>query len=172
MRAVWNRREAVNRRQRFRMPKRGTAGAEKRSPVGTDRDWGNGIIMTELVKVAFLGIAGVLLAIQFRAEKPEYAAYIGLAVGIIIFFFCIRQVGAVMAQLEKIKSYLDGADAYLAILLKVVGITYICEFSSGICRDAGYQAVAGQIEVLGKLTVMFAGLPILFAVIEQIQSFM
>ena len=41
------------------------------------------------------------------------------------------------------------------------------------CRaDAGYHAVAGQIEVLGKLTVMFAGLPILFAVIEQIQSFL
>lgn len=135
-------------------------------------DWGIEIIMTELIKVAFLGIAGVLLAIQFRAEKPEYAAYIGMAVGIIIFFFCIRQVGAVMTQMEKIKSYLDGADAYLAILLKVVGITYICEFSSSMCRDAGYQTVAGQIEVLGKLTVMFAGLPILFAVIEQIQSFM
>ena len=50
----------------------------------------------------------------------------------------------------------------------MIGITYICEFSSDICRDAGYQTVAGQIEVLGKLTVMFAGLPILFAVIEQI----
>ena len=57
-------------------------------------------------------------------------------------------------------------------MLKVIGITYICEFSSGICKDAGYQSVAGQIEILGKLTVMFSGLPILFAVIEQIQSFL
>ena len=57
-------------------------------------------------------------------------------------------------------------------MLKVIGITYVCEFSSGVCRDAGYQAVAGQIEVLGKLTVMFAGLPILFAVIEQIHGFL
>ena len=46
------------------------------------------------------------------------------------------------------------------------------EFSAGICKDAGYQAVAGQIEVLGKLSVMFAGLPILFAVIDQIQNFL
>lgn len=128
--------------------------------------------MTELVKVAFLGIAGVLLAMQFKAEKPEYAAYIGLAVSFLIFFYCIRQVEAVMGQLDRIKSYLDGTEAYLGILLKTVGITYICEFSSGICRDAGYQTVAGQIEILGKLTVMFAGLPILFAVIEQIQSFL
>ena len=119
-----------------------------------------------------MGIAGVLLAIQFRGDKPEYATYIGLAVGILIFFFSIRQVESVTEQFSRIKGYLNGADGYLSILLKVIGITYICEFSSDICRDAGYQAVAGQIEVLGKLTVMFAGLPILFAVIEQIESFL
>ena len=72
----------------------------------------------------------------------------------------------------KIRIYLSGSEEYLSILFRVIGITYICEFSSDICRDAGYQAVAGQIEVLGKLVVMFAGLPILFAVIEQIQSFL
>ncbi len=128
--------------------------------------------MTELVKVGFLGIAGVLLAVQFRGSKPEYATYIGLAVGIIIFCFSMRQMETITGQFMKIRSYLSGSEEYLSILFRVIGITYICEFSSDICRDAGYQAVAGQIEVLGKLVVMFAGLPILFAVIEQIQSFL
>ena len=128
--------------------------------------------MQEIVKVAFLGIAGVLLAIQFKSTKAEYGIYIGLAISILIFCYALRQVEVVVLQFEKIRSYLNGAESYLSILLKVIGITYICEFSAGICKDAGYQAVAGQIEVLGKLSVMFAGLPILFAVIEQIQSFL
>ena len=128
--------------------------------------------MTELVKVGFLGIAGILLAVQFRGSKPEYASYIGLAVSIIIFCFSMRQMETITGQFMKIRSYLSGSEEYLSILFRVIGITYICEFSSDICRDAGYQAVAGQIEVLGKLGVMFAGLPILFAVIEQIQSFL
>ena len=42
----------------------------------------------------------------------------------------------------------------------------------GICKDAGYSAIAGQIEVFGKLSVLFAGMPILFAVMEYIQGFM
>lgn len=128
--------------------------------------------MQELVRVGFLGIAGVLLAVQFKGHKPEYSIYIGLGVGILIFAYAIRQVEAVIGQLERIRGYLSGAEGYLSILFKVIGITYICEFSAGICKDAGYQAVAGQIEVLGKLSVMFAGLPILFAVIEQIQGFL
>ena len=96
----------------------------------------------------------------------------GFAVGILIFCYVLRQVEAVVAQLDLIQTYLGGASSYLSILLKVIGITYICEFSAGICKDAGYGAIADQIEILGKLSVMFAGLPILFAVIDQIQSFM
>lgn len=128
--------------------------------------------MQELIKIAFLGVAGVLLAIQFKAQKPEYGIYIGLAAGIFIFSYTVRQVAAVMAQLGQLKAYLGGAETYLAVLLKVIGITYICEFSADICKDAGYGTVAGQIEVLGKLSVMFAGLPVLFAVISQIQGFL
>lgn len=128
--------------------------------------------MGEIVRVGFLGIAGVLLAVQFKSQKPEYAVYIGLGLGVLIFAYAIRQVEAVIGQLDRIKGYLNGAESYLSILLRVIGITYICEFSAGICRDAGYQSVAGQLEILGKLAVMFAGLPVLFAVIEQIQNFM
>ena len=128
--------------------------------------------MGEIVRVGFLGIAGVLLAVQFKSQKPEYAVYIGLGLGVLIFAYAIRQVEAVIGQLDRIRGYLSGAESYLSILLKVIGITYICEFSAGICKDAGYQSVAGQLEILGKLAVMFAGLPVLFAVIEQIQSFM
>lgn len=128
--------------------------------------------MQELIRVVFLGIAGVMLAVQFKGQKPEYGAYMGLAVGILIFGYALRQVAAVTNQLERLQTYLGSAGSYLTILLKIIGITYICEFSADICKDAGYQAVAGQIEVLGKLSVMFAGLPVLFAVIEQIQSFL
>ncbi|MGN1145945.1 MAG: SpoIIIAC/SpoIIIAD family protein, partial [Acetatifactor sp.] len=115
---------------------------------------------------------GVLLALQFKGSKPEYSMYIGFALSILIFCYVLRRVEAVMQQVDTIRRYLGNAEGYLSILLKVIGITYICEFSAGICKDAGYGAVAEQIEILGKLSVMCAGLPILFAVIEQIQSFM
>lgn len=128
--------------------------------------------MTEIVKVGLLGIVGVLLAVQFKGQKPEYSVYIGLSVSILIFCYVLRQAQAVISQLELIRKYLGDAAGYLSILLKVIGITYICEFSAGVCKDAGYASVADQIEILGKLSVMFAGLPILFAVIEQIRSFM
>lgn len=126
--------------------------------------------MAEVVKIGMFGIVGVLLAIQFKAVKPEYSLYIGFGLSILVFGYVVQQLNTVIGQLDFIRRYLGDAEGYLAILLKVIGITYICEFSAGICKDAGFQSVSDQIEILGKLSVMFAGLPILFAVVEQIQN--
>ena len=127
--------------------------------------------MTEMIKVGLLGIVGVLIAVQFKSQKPEYGTFIGLAIGILIFCYVLKELQVVMGQFDLVRKYLGSGEGYLAILLKVIGITYICEFSSSICKDAGYGTVAQQIEILGKLSVMFAGIPILFAVIEQMQTF-
>lgn len=77
-----------------------------------------------------------------------------------------------MEEFRGLQQYLGDSKGYLGILMKVVGITYLCEFSAGICKDAGFSSVSDQLEILGKLSVLFAGLPILLSVIRQIYSMM
>jgi len=126
--------------------------------------------MAEMIKIGMLGIVGVLLAAQCKSNKPEYSMLIGFGISILIFSFSVGQVEAVLSQFTLLEKYLGGAKGYLSILIKVIGITYICEFSAGICKDAGFGALSDQIEIIGKLSVIFAGLPVLFAVIEQIHG--
>ncbi|MBD5512124.1 MAG: stage III sporulation protein AD [Lachnospiraceae bacterium] len=126
----------------------------------------------EIIKIGLLGIIGVLFAGWFKGSKPEYTLYIGVGAAVLIFSYVVRFFYSLIARLLDLQAYMEGGEGYLGTLLKIVGITYICEFSAGICKDAGFAAVAGQIEVLGKLAVMFAGLPVLLAVLEQIQSFL
>lgn len=128
--------------------------------------------MEVIIKVGIVGILGILTAIQFKSVKPEYSTYISVALGLLIFSYTVQQLRTMINSLGWLKTLFEGTGSYLTILMKVIGITYLCEFSAGICKDAGYGAIAEQIEVLGKLAVMFAGLPILLAVIEQIQSYM
>lgn len=126
--------------------------------------------MAEMIKVGMIGILGVLLAVQFKAHKPEYGLLIGFAISILIFGYSIGQVEALLGQFRTLGDYLGSAKGYLSVLVKVIGITYICEFSAGICKDAGFGALSEQIQIWGKLAVVFAGLPVLFAVIEQIHG--
>ena len=126
--------------------------------------------MTEIVKIGIFGLAGVLIAVQFKTIKPEYATYIGLGIGILVMAFALGEFSSLVSGMEILKKYFAGAESYLTILVKVIGITYICEFCAGICKDAGYGSIADQIQMLGKLSVMFAGLPILLAVIRTLDG--
>ena len=38
-------------------------------------------------------------------------------------------------------------------ILKVLGISYITEFASAICQDAGEKSIAGKIELAGKVAI-------------------
>lgn len=61
---------------------------------------------------------------------------------------------------------------YLTTLLKIAGITYIAEFSSGICKDAGFGSIGSQIEIFGKLSILAVSMPIVLALLETLQSFL
>lgn len=127
--------------------------------------------MIEITKIAVSGILCAVLAMLFKNRKPEYSFYIGCVCAILIFGYTLRFLTSMLDKYRIVQEIWSDEDGYLATLMKVIGITYICEFASGICKDAGYGSVAGQIEILGKLSVIFAGLPILFAVMEQIRNF-
>lgn len=127
--------------------------------------------MNEIIRLCVLVLLTVILALQMKGTKPEFSFYLIFSVCIYVFIFVADKATNVISQLQGIEKYLGSGSAFITVLLKVIGITYICEFCAGICKDAGFGAISDQIEIIGKLTVMFAGLPIIFSVIEQLNLF-
>ena len=54
----------------------------------------------------------------------------------------------------------------------MIGITYIGQFSAGICKDAGYSSIAGQIELFARLAVLAVSMPVLLALLETVHDFL
>ena len=75
-------------------------------------------------------------------------------------------------SIKKIQEFLPVDEKYVIVLLKMTGATYIGQFSSSICKDAGYAAIAGQIELFVKLYLMVLSLPVLLALVETIHNFL
>ena len=106
------------------------------------------------------------------AAEHEYGIYVCVAAGVILFSMIVDRLGIFIRTVEQITSYINLDAEYLVTLFKMIGVTYIAEFSAGICRDAGYQTLAGQIEIFGKLTILVMGLPVLLALLQTIQEFL
>ncbi len=123
-----------------------------------------------MLKIALLGIVIALLALPFKLIKAEYSLYIGFAGCLLIFYFAVGKLRTVIEMLHMLSGYLPIDNGYLEILLKMVGITYITEFSMDMCKDAGYGAVANQIGVAGKLTLLGLSLPVLSSLLTCISK--
>ncbi len=128
------------------------------------------VINMEVVKIGILGVAGVMLALQFKSNRQEYGIYLGVVICLVIFSLSLGGLYSLMEKIKELEKYLSQNGSYLGFLFKAVGITYVCEFCASICKDAGYGAVAGQIEIFGKLSVLLMGIPVLVAVVENINA--
>ncbi|MDD3279181.1 MAG: SpoIIIAC/SpoIIIAD family protein [Lachnospiraceae bacterium] len=126
----------------------------------------------EIIRIAILGIAGFLLAVMVRDVRPEYAVYISLGTVLCIMLLSVERLKYLLEMLRDLESYLPIDTAYLHSLLKMIGITYVGQFSAGLCKDAGYSAIAGQIEIFSRLSVLVLSMPILLALMETIRSFL
>lgn len=125
-----------------------------------------------MMQIGVIGVMGVLLASQFRSTKAEFGIYISVAISILLFLCITDSLKLFVDMMRQINQYLDLGEGYLSTVLKMIGVTYIAEFCCSICKDAGYQTIAVQIELFGKLAVLGMGMPILAALIETIQGFL
>lgn len=125
-----------------------------------------------MIQTAVLGISAVALAIQVKALRPEYSVYMILAAGLVIAFLGVSRLEVILETVRTIGGLIRVKQVYLGTLLKMVGITYIAEFASGICKDAGYGALGTQIEMFGKLSILAVSTPVLLALVETLQRFM
>ena len=125
-----------------------------------------------VVTVGIIGIAAVLMAVQLKSMKGEYGLYLVMAAACVIFFYGTLRLRVILDGLGKIQAMIRLNPVYLNTLLKMTGITYIAEFASGICKDAGYQTIAGQIETFAKLTILALGMPVLTALLETVREFL
>lgn len=125
-----------------------------------------------IITIAAAGIAAILLAVQMKAVKGEYAVYMVMAAGFFIFFYGTGKLKAILEALEQIQGYIRINSVYLVTLFKMIGITYVAEFASGICKDAGYGSLGSQIEIFGKLSILGISMPILLALFGTLESFL
>lgn len=125
-----------------------------------------------MVSIAIIGIVITLMAVLFKKDKEEFGVLISIAGCFLIFSFGISKLQIIIDAVNKIQEYISINENYITILIKIIGITFVSEIASNICKDCNHKAVANQIELFGKLTILATGMPILLALLETISDFL
>lgn len=123
-----------------------------------------------MIKIAIAGFVTVFLCILIKPIKSEYAVLLSIAACILIFFLVISRLTAILESISKITEFINLKGSYIGLLLKIIGIAYIGEFTANVCKDAGYQAISGQIEMVGKITILSMSIPVFMAILNTVEE--
>ena len=126
----------------------------------------------DIIKISLLGVCGGVLGFLLKGTGPEYAGFITMGIGIMILGLAVGKLEYLFQSVSQLKDMLPVSQEYFATLIKMIGVTYIGQFSAGICKDAGHQSTAAQIELFCKLSVMVLSMPVLMALLNMIQEFL
>ena len=77
----------------------------------------------EMIKVALIGIAVVLLAVELKAYKPVLGIILAMAGALLIMIITMDKIYLVLNQIQSVFASLEEGSGYLVVLLKVLGVT-------------------------------------------------
>lgn len=120
----------------------------------------------DILKIAAMAIITAVLALIVKQYKPEYSVFIQLSGIVAVTLLAVSFIGGLTAAAGSMLSF-AGLDAgYLKVLMKVLGVAVITEFGSDICKDNGNTALAGSVELAGKIVILTLSLPMIKAIAE------
>lgn len=122
----------------------------------------------DITKVIILAFVSTALILTLTQTNKEIGLYIRITCGVLIFFIIISKLQGVMTLFTELINKTTISDVYIKIIFKVIAISYLTEFSSEICKDAGESGIASNLQLSGKVLIMFMASPILLALMREI----
>ncbi|MBR7172502.1 MAG: hypothetical protein IKD36_01775 [Clostridia bacterium] len=106
-----------------------------------------------VLKLIIIAIICIFISSLLKKYNSEFASMVSICGGVLIFLLIIDEVSGVLYSFKEIYN-LTGIDYdFLEVIFKVLGISYIVEFTADIAEDFGNMAVANKVILGGKIII-------------------
>ncbi len=124
--------------------------------------------MEIIFKIVAIGIITCLATIIVKPIRADFSIIISIVGGLIILFLVINYLTSVFDIFKSIIN-LSGINSNLyRLLLKIIGVGYLVEFTAGICSDTGNSSLGDKVLLGGKVIIMVMALPIITSILQII----
>ena len=123
-----------------------------------------------VLKIVGIGIVSMILSLLIRQYRPEMAVVVSLCGAVLILSMCVPYLSNIFKMFEDIANQAGVNLSHIKIVLKIIGVSYICQFAADICKDAGETSVAGKIELGGKIVIITLSMPIIYNLLDLVND--
>ncbi len=117
-------------------------------------------------------LCSAILAVILRQYCREQSMLLAIAACTVIMGSFAAFAAPVMRELRDIFTTAGVSESYLSLIYKGAAICIVTRITSELCRDSGEGAIASAAELWGRGAVTLLSLPLVKAVLEQINELM
>ena len=117
------------------------------------------------IKLCFFAVLCVVISSILKQIRPDFLPFLRIGTSVVV---CVVIVGVLNPLLTYINSLFEstGLSEWGGAILKALGVAFIVQICSDICRDCGESSAASGVELVGKLEIVLLCLPMLEKIIK------
>lgn len=123
-----------------------------------------------IFQTALIAVISTALIVLIKKTNPEFAICISIITGIIILSYVTGYICEIKDVVFQLVDKFNLDFEMFSVVVKILAISYLCEFASGICKDAGESSNAMKIEFAGKIVIVFLTVPIILSLVDLLFS--
>ncbi len=121
-----------------------------------------------ILKVAGVIFCEILIYTLLKQVRPEFAVLSEAAAACVLIFMLGDELRSALSAFDGLLEGTGFSGSYISVLIKVLGISVVTQFSADMCRDAGESALASKVEFAGKIMITAASVPVIKVFTETV----
>ena len=123
-----------------------------------------------VIDIVLCMILVVFLGLKLKSVYGEINIMLSLGTCLFITYAVITRLNILIQYISRITSAINLDIQYIGIIVKMLAVSYICQLGSAVCRDASYTAIAVQIDIIGRISMVLIGMPVIMGVVELLSK--
>lgn len=124
----------------------------------------------DMIAICAVGVVSAVLALMLRHQSPQISLLISVGAGVIILLTVMRETVLTADEVRGVLNAGGVSEEYIMILLKVLGICYITEFTCDTVTEAGMMSLSVNISFAGKILVLVTSMPLFRDILSTVVS--
>ncbi len=121
-----------------------------------------------MIKIIFVALTGVFASLSLKRVNSNLCFAVAVVTGVVIISMLYVDMNNLVQVFNIFKSGYGVSDDHIKLLIKVLGISYVTQFASGIAEECGEKFIAKKIEFAGKMFIITLSVPILLNLMNTI----
>lgn len=124
----------------------------------------------DIIRIIGIGLITALLSLFIKQQRPEFAMMLPMIGTAAILFVIAPYLKEILSMFERIADEAGLESRYLHLVIKIIGVAYLCQFASELCKDAGEGSMASKIELAGKVMILTLSMPVIHQLLDLVGS--